>query len=70
MCLMKVMRQGSELHGLASYINKYNWLCVFLGGVGKENPALRPGLQVTYLNLLTLEGLCHQIVGEFGSSWK
>lgn len=45
MWLMKVMRQGSELHGLASYINKYNWLCVFLGGVGKENPALRPGLE-------------------------
>lgn len=43
MCLMKVMRQGSELHGLASYINKYNWLCVFWGGVGKENPARWPG---------------------------
>lgn len=43
MWLMKVMRQGSELHGLASYINKYNWLCVFWGALGKENPALRPG---------------------------
>ncbi|EJE3068585.1 hypothetical protein M4G58_005005 [Escherichia coli] len=44
MWLMKVMRQGSELHGLASYINKYNELC-FLGGGsrGKENPAMRPG---------------------------
>lgn len=40
---MKVMRQGSELHGLANYINKYNWLCVFFGARGKENPALRPG---------------------------
>lgn len=29
---MKVMRQGSELHGLASYINKYKWLCVFRWG--------------------------------------
>lgn len=43
MWLMKVMRQGSELHGLAIYINKYNWLCVFWGALGKENPALRPG---------------------------
>lgn len=44
MWLMKVMRQGSELHGLASYINKYNELC-FLGGGsrGKENPARWPG---------------------------
>lgn len=32
MWLMKVMRQGSELHGLAIYINKYNWLCVFRWG--------------------------------------
>lgn len=33
---MKVMRQGSELHGLASYINKYNWLCVFFGREAKK----------------------------------
>lgn len=43
MWLMKVMRQGSELHGLAIYINKYNWLCVFFWARGKENPALWPG---------------------------
>lgn len=36
MWLMKVMRQGSELHGLASYINKYNWLCVFFGREAKK----------------------------------
>lgn len=44
MWLMKVMRQGSELHGLASYINKYNELC-FLGGeiVRQKNPARWPG---------------------------
>ena len=37
----------SEFRGLASciyqFFNKYNWLCVFWGTLGKENPALRPG---------------------------
>ena len=39
--------ERSELLCLVSciylFFNKYNWLCVFFGGVGKENPALRPG---------------------------
>lgn len=42
MWLMKVMRQGSELHGLASYINKYNWLCVFRWGIERQ---IKPGAE-------------------------
>ena len=42
---MKVMRQGSELHGLASYINKYNWLCVFRWGIDRQRkPGAEAGL--------------------------
>lgn len=43
MWLMKVMRQGSELHGLASYINKYNWLCVFRWGEREAKKTRRGG---------------------------
>lgn len=49
MWLMKVMRQGSELHGLASYINKYNWLCVFLGGGRQRKPGAEAG-SASYLS--------------------
>lgn len=45
MWLMKVMRQGSELHGLASYINKYNELCFFRWGIVRQRkPGAEAGL--------------------------
>lgn len=45
MWLMKVMRQGSELHGLASYINKYNELCFFRWGIERQRkPGAEAGL--------------------------
>lgn len=48
MWLMKVMRQGSELHGLASYINKYNWLCVFRWGIDRQRkPGSVAGLMIS-----------------------
>lgn len=48
MWLMKVMRQGSELHGLASYINKYNELCFFRWGIVRQRkPGSVAGLMIS-----------------------
>lgn len=50
---MKVMRQGSELHGLASYINKYNWLCVFRWGIARQR---KPGAEAGLSHFLVCFG--------------
>lgn len=52
MWLMKVMRQGSELHGLASYINKYNELCFFRWGIVRQR---KPGAEAGWgISLITV----------------
>lgn len=50
---MKVMRQGSELHGLASYINKYNELCFFRWGIVRQR---KPGAEAGLSHFLVCFG--------------